>query len=172
MFPSVCYVKVFFVQYFPFQLHIAYRPSFQWQNILLVKTSLINYLSDKIHSSSWNIIFVYSRYESSVTEYKSSLEESMKAAAERSQNKENKSSETTTSASSAATFLVNEVWCRLCCRHCLTLVSRDLKIQQWRRQRKRHKSNRFNEQNNNFACASRFFVHFFAVTAQLQCENT
>ena len=25
-------------------------------------------------------------------------------------------------------------------------------------------------QNNNFECASHFFVHFFAVTAQLQCE--
>ena len=26
-------------------------------------------------------------------------------------------------------------------------------------------------QNNNFECASRFFVHFFAVTAQLWREN-
>ena len=26
-------------------------------------------------------------------------------------------------------------------------------------------------QNNNFACTSRFFVHFFAVTARLQSEN-
>ena len=26
-------------------------------------------------------------------------------------------------------------------------------------------------QNNNFVRASRFFVHFFAVTARLQCEN-
>ena len=26
-------------------------------------------------------------------------------------------------------------------------------------------------QNNNFACASRFFVHFFAITARLQSEN-
>ena len=117
MFPSICYVKVFFVQYFPFQLHIAVQAK------LSVTKYLINYLSGKIHSSSQNIIFVYSRYESSVTEYKSSLEESMKAAAERSQNKENKSSETTTSASSATTFLVNEVQFRLHCRHCLTLVS-------------------------------------------------
>ena len=44
-----------------------------------------------------------------MTEYKSSLEETLKAAAERSQNKEDKSIETTTSASAAATFLVNEV---------------------------------------------------------------
>ena len=36
---------------------------------------------------------------------------------------------------------------------------------------KRQKSTRFNEQNNNFARASRFFVHFFAVTARLQREN-
>ena len=26
-------------------------------------------------------------------------------------------------------------------------------------------------QNNNFACVSRFFVHFLAVTAQLRREN-
>ena len=33
------------------------------------------------------------------------------------------------------------------------------------------KSNRFIEQNNKFARASRFFVHFFAVTARLRREN-
>ena len=35
------------------------------------------------------------------------------------------------------------------------------------------KSNRFNldKQNNNFARASRFFVHFFAVVARLQRET-
>ena len=43
------------------------------------------------------------------------------------------------------------------CRGCDT---RDLKIRRRRRQRERHK---FNEYNNNFARASRFFVHFFAV---------
>ena len=32
------------------------------------------------------------------------------------------------------------------------------------------KNNRFNEQNNNSARASRFFVHFFAFTAQLRRE--
>ena len=32
--------------------------------------------------------------------------------------------------------------------------------------------NRFNEQNNNAARASRVFVHFFAVTAQLRPEMT
>jgi len=37
---------------------------------------------------------------------------------------------------------------------------------QWR-QRKRQKSNKFNNQNNNFAGASRFIVHFFAVTARV-----
>ena len=40
-----------------------------------------------------------------------------------------------------------------------------------RPQRERDKSNRFNWQNNNFARASRFFVHFFAVTARLRREN-
>lgn len=128
MFPCICYVKVFFVQYFLFSCTQQYRPSFQCQNILFIKTSLINYLSGKIYSSSWNIIFVYSRYESSVTEYKSSLEETMKAVAERSQNKENKSSETTTCASAAATFLVNEVQFSLHCRHCLTLVNNICKV--------------------------------------------
>ena len=34
------------------------------------------------------------------------------------------------------------------------------------------KSNRFNEQKNNSARASRFFVHFFAVLAQLRREMT
>ena len=34
------------------------------------------------------------------------------------------------------------------------------------------KSNRFNEQNNNSARASCFFVHFFAFTAQLRREMT
>ena len=37
-----------------------------------------------------------------------------------------------------------------------------------RRQGERHKSNRFNEQNNNSERASRFFVHFFAVPAKLR----
>ena len=32
------------------------------------------------------------------------------------------------------------------------------------------KNNRFNEQNNNSARISRFFVHFFAFTAQLRRE--
>ena len=32
--------------------------------------------------------------------------------------------------------------------------------QRRRRQSERQKRNRFNKQNNNFACASRFFVHF------------
>ena len=33
------------------------------------------------------------------------------------------------------------------------------------------KSNRFITQNNNFARASRFFVHFFTVLARLRREN-
>ena len=32
------------------------------------------------------------------------------------------------------------------------------------------KNNRFNEQNNNFARVSRFFVHFFVIPAQLRRE--
>ena len=44
---------------------------------------------------------------------------------------------------------------------------RDLTELRWRRQGERQKSNRFNEQNNNSARASRFFVHFFAVPAQI-----
>jgi len=34
------------------------------------------------------------------------------------------------------------------------------------------KNNGFNGQNNNFARASRFFAHFFAVSAQQQREMT
>ena len=40
-----------------------------------------------------------------------------------------------------------------------------------RRQPGRQKSNRFITQNNNFARASRFFVHFFTVLARLRREN-
>ena len=47
----------------------------------------------------------------------------------------------------------------------------DLKIRWRRRQRERRKNNTFNNQNDNFARASRFFVHFFAVTARLRREN-
>ena len=41
-------------------------------------------------------------------------------------------------------------------------------------ERERQQKNRFNKQNNNFAHASRFSVHFFAVFvvfAQLRREN-
>ena len=44
----------------------------------------------------------------------------------------------------------------------------EFKILRRRRQRKRQKSNRLNWQNNNSTRASRFFVHFFAVTARLR----
>ena len=46
---------------------------------------------------------------------------------------------------------------------------RDFKMP--RRQREGQKSNRLNRQNKNSARASRFFVHFFAVTARLRQEN-
>ena len=41
-----------------------------------------------------------------------------------------------------------------------------MKLQQ-QRQWEYLKHNRFYEKNNNSACASRFFVHFFAITEQL-----
>ena len=41
--------------------------------------------------------------------------------------------------------------------------NRDLTKLRRRRQGERQKTNRFNEQNNKSARASRFFVHFFAV---------
>ena len=52
-----------------------------------------------------------------------------------------------------------------------TEVIRDLNIQRRARQRERQKNKRFNKQNNNFARASRFFVHFFPLFARLRREN-
>ena len=46
----------------------------------------------------------------------------------------------------------------------------DLKIR--RRQRERHKSNRFKKQNNNFARVSQLFVQFFAVFSRLRREKS
>ena len=40
------------------------------------------------------------------------------------------------------------------------------------RQREREASKGSDKQNNNFACASRLFVHFFAVVARLRLEST
>ena len=51
-------------------------------------------------------------------------------------------------------------------------VIRDLTKLRRRRQEERRKGNRSNEQNNNSAHVSRFFVHFFAVPAQLRREMT
>ena len=48
---------------------------------------------------------------------------------------------------------------------------RDFKIPRRQWQWERQKNNRLNRQNNNFARASRFFVHFFAVPAPLRREN-
>ena len=47
---------------------------------------------------------------------------------------------------------------------------RDFKIQRRERQRERQKNNWFDKQNNNFARASRFFVHFFPVFARLRLK--
>ena len=54
---------------------------------------------------------------------------------------------------------------------CTLAIIRDFKMPRRRRQRERQKSNRLKRQNNNSAHASRFFVHFFAVTARLRREN-
>ena len=54
----------------------------------------------------------------------------------------------------------------------LVVVIRDLTKLRRRRQGDRQKSHRFNEQNNTFAHASRFFVHFFDVPSQLRREMT
>ena len=51
------------------------------------------------------------------------------------------------------------------------MVIRELKQRRRRQQSGRQKSNRFITQNNNFARASRFFVHFFTVLARLRREN-
>ena len=55
-------------------------------------------------------------------------------------------------------------------RGTLILLSEELKQwrQWWRWQWEWPKTNTFDKQNNNFACASRFFVHFFAVTPWLR----
>ena len=50
--------------------------------------------------------------------------------------------------------------------------SRDLTKLRRRRQRERQNSKKFNEQNDNSARASRFFVYLFAAPAKLQREMT
>ena len=55
--------------------------------------------------------------------------------------------------------------------HNRLFTMRELKQLRRRQQRERQKSNRFDLQNNNFARASRFFVHFFAVVAWQQRET-
>ena len=47
---------------------------------------------------------------------------------------------------------------------------RNFKIQRRERQRQGQKNNWFNKQNNNFASASRFFVHFFPVFARVRLK--
>ena len=54
----------------------------------------------------------------------------------------------------------------------VVLQSRDLTKLRRRRQGERQKNNRFNEQNNNSARASRISVHFFAVPAEQRREMT
>ena len=50
--------------------------------------------------------------------------------------------------------------------------NRELKQRRRRHQRERQKAKGLDWQNNNFARASRFFVHFFAVTVRLQRESS
>ena len=50
--------------------------------------------------------------------------------------------------------------------------NRELKQRRRRQQRERQKAKGLDWQNNNFARASRFFVHFFAVTVRLQRESS
>ena len=56
--------------------------------------------------------------------------------------------------------------------YCLRPKIRNLTKLRRQRQGERQKSNRFNEQNNNSARASRLFVHFVTVPAQLRREMT
>ena len=54
----------------------------------------------------------------------------------------------------------------------IVIYIRDLTKLRRQRQRERQKSNKFYEQNNKSARASRFFVHFFAVPVYLRREET
>ena len=59
------------------------------------------------------------------------------------------------------------------CRSKTALLKFPFKIRRRQRRRERQNGvNRFSRQNNNFARASRFFVHFVAVIARLRRENT
>ena len=60
--------------------------------------------------------------------------------------------------SKTTTLHVHHAYFTFLCRH--FMPNRDFKIQ---REQERQKNNWFNKQNNNFARASRFFVHFFPV---------
>ena len=82
------------------------------------------------------------------------------------------------------TFLKTHIFIRICDRSAgkrfpnyMVSVSgffRELKRRTGRRQRQRERetSEGLDKQNNNFACASRFFVYFFAVVARLRLEST
>ena len=52
---------------------------------------------------------------------------------------------------------------------CLSNI-RDVTVRQWDSNGNDKNNNRFSGQNNDFASAPHFFVHFFAVFAQLQRE--
>ena len=81
------------------------------------------------------------------------------------------------------TFLKTHIFIRICDRSAgkrfpnnTVLVSRFFKelkqrTGRWQWQRERETSKGLDKQNNNFACASRFFVYFFAVVARLRLES-
>ena len=62
-----------------------------------------------------------------------------------------------------------KVFCTVPCVYCRPINIREFKRR--RRQRERQNSSRFIKQNNKFARASHFFVHFFAVCARIRREN-
>ena len=61
--------------------------------------------------------------------------------------------------------------CSFCARDRFEPFFRESKQRRRRRELGRQKINRFIKQNNNFARASHFFVHFFTVLARLRREN-
>ena len=66
-----------------------------------------------------------------------------------------------------------KVFCTVPCVYCRPIKIREFLQRRRRRlrQRERQNSSRFIKQNNKFARASGFFVHFFAVSARLRREN-
>ena len=60
--------------------------------------------------SLWVILFIHFRYEPSVADFKSVLEETLTSATGKIQQEERKEKESTSPCNAVTTFLVNEVW--------------------------------------------------------------